>query len=655
MSSYHDAESLARLLGKPKRSGQGWECICPAHDDSNPSLWLVDGASGGQPRFHCRVGCQWEDISTAISSRGLSWKSSSSSPKESRYEKADRRKAERRRASVRAVISPVPADAPAPATVKVDGEHPTQIYEYRDAAGRLLRFVARIDRTDGKVIRPFVFVQRRDGGSGWAMGTPAEPRTLYGLEILVARPDDPVLLVEGEKSADAARRLFPSHAVVTWQGGANAIENSAWDPLHGREILIWPDADDAGREAATKIASKLNGLGVLARTVKTTDLPPKWDLADPIPEGLDIHERLGIAVHEPVPAAAARAERALVDFIITAADLVKMDLPHRQYLITPFISTNSLNMIYAERGLGKTWFSIFLALCLARGEDFLDYLVERPCPVLYIDGEMPLADLQGRVIALDPDPPATLMLLPSETLFREAKPLNLHNKEDQIAIEGAITTLVEREMGPAVVIFDNLSSLSGGVDENDNSALDTLLQWLLGLRHRGLAIILVHHAGKSGTQRGASRREDLLDTSIALVRPDKDDEEEPHPGAHFILTFPKTRGLPPDPREMELMLTEHKDRLQWQYSEKRKVDQAIELLKIIWETKPASQKEFAANLGKSTGRISQICGKLRRRKLLDVSPSLAVTLEGKEALIAVFPELEAVMLKQGELGFRNVI
>jgi RecA-family ATPase len=230
-------------------------------------------------------------------------------------------------------------------------------------------------------------------------------------------------------------------------------------------------------------------------------------------------------------------DRTLVDFVITADELVRMDLPQREYPITPFLSTNSLNMIYAQRGLGETWFCLSLALSLAKGDDFLDYFVERLCHVLYIDGEMPLADLQARVRALDPDPPASLMLLPSEILYREAKPLNLHSKEDQGAIEAAVEALVEHVMGPAVVIFDNLSSLSGGIDENDNSALDALLQWLMGLRHQGLAIILVHHAGKSGTQRGASRREDLLDTSIALLPPDKDDE--PYLGAHFTLTFPR--------------------------------------------------------------------------------------------------------------------
>ena len=44
-------------------------------------------------------------------------------------------------------------------------------------------------------------------------------------------------------------------------------------------------------------------------------------------------------------------------------------------------------------------------------------------------------------------------------------------------------------------------------------------EWLLRLRQQGLSVLLVHHAGKSGAQRGTSRREDLLDSVIALQHP----------------------------------------------------------------------------------------------------------------------------------------
>ena len=50
----------------------------------------------------------------------------------------------------------------------------------------------------------------------------------------------------------------------------------------------------------------------------------------------------------------------------------------------------------------------------------------------------------------------------------------------------------------------------------------------------------MHHAGKSGAQRGTSRREDVLDTVIKLQRPSDYRAED---GARFEVRFEKARGL----------------------------------------------------------------------------------------------------------------
>jgi putative DNA primase/helicase len=61
----------------------------------------------------------------------------------------------------------------------------------------------------------------------------------------------------------------------------------------------------------------------------------------------------------------------------------------------------------------------------------------------------------------------------------------------------------------------------------------------LELRKRGLAVLLVHHSGKSGEQRGTSRREDVLDTVIGLRRPE---DYEPQQGARFEVHVEKSRA-----------------------------------------------------------------------------------------------------------------
>ena len=41
----------------------------------------------------------------------------------------------------------------------------------------------------------------------------------------------------------------------------------------------------------------------------------------------------------------------------------------------------------------------------------------------------------------------------------------------------------------------------------------------LSLRRRGISVLLDHHAGRNGEQRGTSKREDVLDTMLTLRHP----------------------------------------------------------------------------------------------------------------------------------------
>jgi uncharacterized protein (DUF927 family) len=162
----------------------------------------------------------------------------------------------------------------------------SRLWRYEDAAGGLLFAVARFDQAGGgKVVLPQT-LWLKAGRLQWHWKAPADPRPLYGLKGLAERPDAPVLIVEGEKAADAARERFPGLVVVTWQGGSKATAKADWTPLAGREAFIWPDADEPGKAAATDIMSRLSMNRVRARIVALPPiLPTGWDLADAWPDG----------------------------------------------------------------------------------------------------------------------------------------------------------------------------------------------------------------------------------------------------------------------------------------------------------------------------------------------------------------------------------
>jgi hypothetical protein len=217
-------------------------------------------------------------------------------------------------------ISPVPADAPplfAPNGETVElvnpkrkgepGElrtwsRPTLVHPYQDAAGQLLGFVLRFEfERDGKrrkVPAQITFCSGPAGARRWAVVNFSAPRPIFGLDLLAARPRDPVLWIEGEKTAEAARRLLGDKLVcIASPGGCKGLGYCDWQPLAGRDVTILGDADQEGRDAVYGYQNSFGGhvpglveiLTPIAHRVRPADIPtdvPKgWDLADAEAEG----------------------------------------------------------------------------------------------------------------------------------------------------------------------------------------------------------------------------------------------------------------------------------------------------------------------------------------------------------------------------------
>ena len=181
---------------------------------------------------------------------------------------------------------------------------PSAVWPYRDAAGRLFGAVCRFDLPDGgKDVVPLTWARHADGREQFRWLSFAKPRPLYGLDLLAANPAAGVLIVEGEKAADAARTISPG-VVVTWPGGGKAVRFTDWSPLAGRKVVIWPDRDEPGIEAAHAIAKALAPIAAAVRVLTPPAGPQDgWDLADAVAEEWD-RARLIEAIKpkaEPMP------------------------------------------------------------------------------------------------------------------------------------------------------------------------------------------------------------------------------------------------------------------------------------------------------------------------------------------------------------------
>jgi putative DNA primase/helicase len=166
---------------------------------------------------------------------------------------------------------------------------------YRSRTGEQLYWVQRLDlpATADKPARK-LFIHRVWLDNQWhyprSKGPNADPfscewptpRPLYRLPDVYSRPDAPVLIVEGEKAADAAAALFPNTVIVSWSNGSKAVDLVDWSPLAGRRVTVWPDNDDDGHKAMARIAARLLCLPctTVRRVQPPADAPTGWDIAD---------------------------------------------------------------------------------------------------------------------------------------------------------------------------------------------------------------------------------------------------------------------------------------------------------------------------------------------------------------------------------------
>jgi putative DNA primase/helicase len=199
-------------------------------------------------------------------------------------EKGKKKPAKSAQTAWRAII-PVPAGAGLPPDFLFKRNRPTGQWQYRDKDGKLLGFVYRYDGgKDGKSFRPCTYCENEAGERQWRMKGWDTPRPLYGLDRLAARPDSHVLICEGEKAADAAEQLLPDYVIVTSPNGSKSANKADWEPLKGRKVIIWPDADEPGQRYAFDVARalvKLDGKDVVCSIIEPPEgVPTGWDAAD---------------------------------------------------------------------------------------------------------------------------------------------------------------------------------------------------------------------------------------------------------------------------------------------------------------------------------------------------------------------------------------
>jgi putative DNA primase/helicase len=159
-----------------------------------------------------------------------------------------------------------------------------------------------------------------------------------------------------------------------------------------------------------------------------------------------------------------------------------------------------------------------------------------------------------------------------------------------------------------VLVLDSISTLCN-IATNDEENWLGLQNWIKRLRSKGLCIIFLHHAGKSGMQRGSSKSEDLLDISMKLSHPDDYDVAD---GLRCILEFDKVRGIVlTDGGPFEIKMTTENETAVWSFVEVEGLEfqKACEMFE-----EDESIRQIARILDQSPSKIQRWRQKWQREK-----------------------------------------
>ena len=241
-------QAVLDRFSKVRKTSNGWQALCPAHEDKTPSLSVSVGDTG-HVLLHCHRGCSLEEILSAVALEHRDLFPVAHSGAQGSSQK---------RATPRTPPRPTNG-APGRAGKQIVAKYP-----YADAEGELLFEVVRYEPKDFRQRRP-------DGRGGWTWNMNGTPRVLYRLAgLLAADPGAWVFVCEGEKDVDALADV--GLTATCNPGGAGKWGKLADDSaLHGRRVAIIPDRDPPGRRHAQDVAARLYGKAAEVRVLDLGD------------------------------------------------------------------------------------------------------------------------------------------------------------------------------------------------------------------------------------------------------------------------------------------------------------------------------------------------------------------------------------------------
>lgn len=595
------AEHIVRVLGGTWHGTSGM-ARCPAHHDSNPSLSVR--SADGKVLLHCHAGCRQEAVVEALKSRGLWQDKVASRTLPTRDHAYDERQPYRRgMAILRAAVEH--DEGPPTAYLSSRGLDPVPSNAMTLPASQMRRLcgfgypamVLPIIGKDGLQGAHVTFLKRKSVGNVRKNGKSF--RRIYGtakggyVQLSEPHPDRPLIVAEGVETALSASQITGLPAIA-------ALSATNFSSVHippYSELIIARDRGKAGRTAAEALARRLSSSQRKVRIAR----PPRGygDWNDALNSKIG-HKKLRQML---VKAPAVKAE---VDDALTMGEFMGLDIPPLTCLVNPILVMPGMTMLHARAGHGKTRLALSLAYAYATGEPLMDWEIDEPGRVLYIDAELSLENMGAWLDRLGP-PTANLKILSDKLNYHRRRPkVSLETEEDRQYLMGQI-----EQHDAKLVILDALFTLvppdiiAGKVTEDQ---WPPIMEFLRDLKRDNRHAILLHHDNKGGSQYGQSIKEIGFDLMMQLK--ERHDHNVEGKWA-FELSFTKPRHLSAMQAVSRIITATDTGAIEWERTDKsldrRRAGAQKHREQVVTLTaKGYSTSEIANEIGISQRRVQLI-------------------------------------------------
>src|SRR5215217_5483188 len=362
-------------------------------------------------------------------------------------------------------------------------------YHVRNAEGHLVASHPRIDNSDGT---KDVWWEMPDGTKG-LNGTPLADLPLYGSErVRHWNPDEPVVVVEGEKPAQALLDAgFNTLGTVTGAGATPGPE--ALKVLHGFDVVLWADNDDPGRSHMERVAKQADRVANTVALFTWHSAPEKGDAADhPAIKSRDpemVDRLLQDLMEAPKWRGVTPSQASNSDVTpVTPIRFSEMAPPGpREYLVEGIAPKYHTTTIFGDGGSAKSILALSAGTAIAGGADRWMGRKVQNSPVLYGDFELDADEQRRRAyqvargVKLD-KPPHDLLYVSG-----------LGRPADEVLI-GCLDVCVEEGVKLFIVDFLGIALEGDAGDARDVIRFHN--KYLDPFRAEGITLLVIDHQGK---------------------------------------------------------------------------------------------------------------------------------------------------------------